>query len=220
MAKVLTDFSSNRYSDSELYLAAQVALLGLTGNPYFPEPTDPAHPLPPLTQPPAPAPPVLNLVDASATFFNALIEASNGGKNQTIAKNVARTILEDVLQQWATYVNLLSKGDITKLASSRFKLSKQPEPVGPLPKPQNFTVKATAIGRLELSVDSIKGASSYQWKLRRVDTDEPAIVTNTTAATITFNNLESTKQYECRVVAVGSDQSAKNWSDGVTSTVL
>lgn len=214
--RVVTNFSSAKYSDSDLYTVSQAALYGLTGNTYFPG--IPSLVL--LTQPPAPNPPVLNLTDASADYFTKLIEARKGGKDRIDAKNVAREVLEDILGSWANYVNLISKGNTAMLQSSRFDLIKEPQRVGILPKPENFKVRAIGKGQLELSVEKINGAYSYQWELEKVGSEEPKITKTTRTTTVLITDLESIKQYHCRVVGIGADDSAENWSDAITSTVL
>lgn len=207
VTKVLIDFSTTRYSDSELNLLALKVGTKMTGNAKFPTPY------------PAGTPALTDLATAQTDFQTALL-ASNGDKEQTMAKNQKRAVLTKILQKLAVYVNTASDGDVAMMLSSGFAVSKQPSPVGPLPKPTNFKVVATSVGTLQLSVDVVDGASTYHWELQRVGSTDPMVSRSTTTADETVTGLVSLQQYTCKVVAIGADKTTRTYSDPITASVL
>lgn len=206
--KVLTDFSTRKYSDAELNVQALVVGTKMTGNTNFPPPYPP------------PTPALTALSAAQTAFQSTLIAAATGSKEETATKDAARKILAGILQQLAIYVNIVSNGDVAMMLSSGFPVSKQSSPIGPLPKPSNFKVVATSSGTLQLSVDPVDGAYTYQWELQRIGSTDPKITRSSTASSETIDGLVSLQQYECKVVAIGADKTTRTYSDPITASVL
>ncbi len=123
--KVLIDFS--RYTDAELDQVAATIIAAMTDNTNFTTPV-----------------PALSLLSTALTAYrNALSAAAMGGEADTIFKDQQREALEELLVPLGLYVELESNGDEAVMLSSGYKVSKQPTPVGQLPKPSNFKVRAT-----------------------------------------------------------------------------
>ncbi len=70
---------------------------------------------------------------------------SEGGKNNTVLRDVALSELRRLTSQLATYVNNVGNGDEEILLSSGFELRAQPAPVGVLPPPNDIRLTAEGI---------------------------------------------------------------------------
>lgn len=219
--KVITSFTISNYPDSDLYVFSQIVLTKLTGNATFPA----IDALPPLTQPPAPAPPTPNLTDASSGFFTALQKARKGSVADTVAKDSARKTLTDMLSKWANYVNLIAKGEMAQLITSGFDINKERQKIGILEKPATPTVSSPGVGQIKATGSPVDGAGAYKYEFQRLDltNDQPVglpIYYDKTSTEIFRAGLVPGSRWAIRYVAVGSDDSAENWSDAAKVTVL
>ena len=125
------------------------------------------------------------------------------------------------MKQLGTYVQLNCKNDLAILLSSGFEAAKPKAPVGMLLKPENFKVEnGPNSGSIKLSVDKIKGASSYRFE----STVAPVTATTNwtvnvgTASKFVVDDLTSGQQYAFRVAGVGADPTIV-YSDVVTRFV-
>jgi len=144
--------------------------------------------------------------------------AKAGGTEQKVIRKAKRLALIALLKQEAAYVSVVCGGDVAKILSTGFDVSKVPEPIGPLPKPERFKVLAPEKGILKCSLKKIKGAKNYvfEYKLVGAEAWESEITTKTK---LTLMGLESGKEYVVRVLPCGvSDE--KTYSDQLTSFVL
>lgn len=201
-ATVLTNFSRSRYSDAELTILAASVVKRMTVNVAIFSTPDPA----------------LTIITAAKDeLITAMVNAWAGGVDLTAIKDQKRQILEELLVKEAGYVDTVSNGDPAKILLSGFKPSRQPAPIGPLPKPENFKAEQRQTGQIELRVDKIYGANSYQWEYQQMGATEWA-VTTTTGTTELLTDLESTKRYIFRVLPIGADK-IRTYSDELTRVV-
>lgn len=219
--KALISFAG--LEDTYVHLIAARVLLKLTGNANYPFPTNDT--VPPLTQPPDPAPPTPNLTDANALYFTKLLnsghQASTADNN---AKDEARVIVEGMLNKWAVYVNLRADGNLAKLLTSGFDLNKEKEKAGILPAPETPKVSSPGAGQFEGKTKPVRGAGGYLWRFIEVDFDTEAPVPGAVPFTIPTvpgkvfiaddERLKRATAYKVQVAAIGADRTATNWSDG------
>jgi hypothetical protein len=86
------------------------------------------------------------------TLYDAKSKASNEGKVEMHAKNVAKKALQDDITDIARIVNLQAKGDMTILKSSGLPLRKESENHPEFPAPSTVKLKS-GIGHGEIVVD-------------------------------------------------------------------
>ena len=180
------------FKDAELLQKTEHILQSMTGNANFATPS-----------------PTLIIVKAAYDKYSlALGKVVDGTKQDTILKNQARADLEDLLQSLGLYVQVTSNGDEAIMSSSGFDLGKIPAPVGILPKPDAFTVETNVSkGCIDLSLNAIPGARSYQYEYTEVPATATSIwrVVSSTVTFVTITGLTSAKEYSFRVTGVGSD---------------
>lgn len=146
---ILTSFG--RYSNHSLVLKAKLILASMTGNSYF------ATPDPTLAE----------IKAAAEALETAIVEAKEGTKAKILAREDRYALLVKLLTTLALYVKFTAKGNEQALASTGFSLSKKPEPIGVLTKPQNFRIEPNDIGTIKLSLKTIYGANGYQYEYRK-----------------------------------------------------
>ncbi len=108
--------------------------------------------------------PTISLIDlqaAIAAYSSALVQAADGSKADTATKNACRLTLENDLSTLGTYVNLIAEGDVVKLQSSGFPLSKLPEPIGILEAPILTVHYGDNPGEMAIEISPIPKASGY-----------------------------------------------------------
>lgn len=198
--KVLIDFSS--YSDPGLAAQAQSIMTAMTGNANFTTPT----------------PPLTDLATVMTAFSTALTNASTGDHTTVEIKNQRRKVLEVVLHQLGLYVEAQSGGDVAVMLSSGYKVSKEPEPIGPLPKPTGFKVVPGGKGEVKLALNKLDGASSYQFEYK-LTTATDWVHKTATRSKILLTNLDSGKEHSFRVVPIGTSD-VREYSDEISSFVL
>jgi hypothetical protein len=194
--------------DSDAMLATDVGsiLNKLAGNQNFPSPT-----------------PALNVVSTALNAFTvALAAAVEGGLSFTLAKNARRAELVALVRTLATYVQLASQGDMTKLLSSGFPVQKSGRtPVGPLPAPAAPRIaQGTLTGSLNAATSPVRGAVSYNWSVAlqsAPDVDVQSAITS--AARTTFSGLTPGQVYLVCLTAVGA-AGPSDWSDYGTLMVI
>ena len=190
----LISFGTAKYSDSELFIKAGTRHTALTGNTNFPTPY------------PAPTPPLADLATAKGVYQTALEESDNGrgGVLKTQAKDAARATVETILRALGKYVNVVADGDETKLMSSGFTLSKEPERAQQLPAPANLRLLKRIAGRMTFAVDALDGADGYIFELIETDANGVPVpgaqlrALPSTTTSIEFEGLTAAKYYSCR----------------------
>ncbi len=192
-------------SDGNLESKTHSIISNMTGNANFPTPT-----------------PTLAVVEAAAdNYSSALVKALTGNRADVADKNAKRAELENVLRSLCTYVNLTANGDVTKLLTSGFDVSKDPQPVV-LTRPENLRVEnGAASGTLLVSVKAVKGAHAYFHEYTTDATMAPGSWVSTTGTTsrMQFANLQPGTTYYCRVGAVGTNNQLL-YSDPVSRMVI
>jgi hypothetical protein len=199
--RVITNYSHLR--DAELDQKTDFVITSMTGNTNFTTPV-----------------PALAVVTTAKTAYQtALAAAQSRAKEEVEIKNQQRQELLDLLSQLATYVQLNGNSDPVIMLSSGFDITQADRPpVGPLEKPENFKMEAIAAGTLKLSCDKVDGADNYRFEYKET-TAASWIEKTSSKRSITITGLISGKEYEGRVVAIGTDPS-RIYSDVVTSFVL
>ena len=141
--KAIISFAKTK--DHELADIAQAIVNKLTNNLNFSNPT-------------------ISLSDLQAAivaYSSALIQAADGSKVDTATKNACRATLENDLSTLGTYVNLMAEGDMVKLQSSGFPLTKLPEPIGILEAPVLTVHYGENAGEMAIDISPIPKASGY-----------------------------------------------------------
>jgi len=197
---IVTSFS--RYNNAGLVLKAEFIVSSMTGNIYF------ATPDPTLAE-------VKNAAEALDT---AIVEAQDGIKAKILARENKRGLLIDLLKKLSLYVRLTAQDNDEALASSGFTLTKIPESIGILAKPQDFKIEPENIGGIKLSLKTIKGANSYQYEYRKNDTEAWTILVDTKSKVL-ITGLESGGHYEFRVTGIGT-ATQRVYSDVIGSFIL
>lgn len=205
-AKVIVDFSTNRYSDLELKNKADNIVICLTDNPKF------VTLMPKATQ-------IKAQVDDFGSF---LARMAQGNKQLTLAKNQSRNGLEGLLGSAAIQVQDLSGGDEEVIVSAGFDVKRKPTPVGILERPDN--VKANpgpTRGSLEINWNVVTGAYMYEIEYTlNPETDKSLREhTSTTRHKVVIDGLTRGQAYAIRVAAAGSAP-GRVWSDEIISYVM
>jgi len=198
--KILTSFS--RYRDAELDQKANFIIDSMTDNTHFPEPV----------------PAIDDVRTANQEYIAARSAAETGDKEAIAFKNQKREALEYLLHKLGLYVEATANDDEAILLSSGYSLKKESEPIGILPKPQNFSVSATEAGMVTLHLKSIHGADSYQYEYRVIG-DLQWIVQVDTKSSLLLTGLQSGGAYEFRVAGIGAAPE-RVYSDVLKSFVL
>jgi hypothetical protein len=197
--------SFTNLSDGNLESKTHSIIGNMTGNANFPTPT-----------------PSLAVVEAAAgNYSSALIKALTGNRADVADKNAKRAELENVLRSLCTYVNLTANGDVTKLLTSGFDISKDRQSIV-LTRPENLRVEnGTASGTLQISVKAVKGAHAYFHEYTTDVTMAPGSWVSTTGTTsrMQFVNLQPGTVYYCRVGAIGTNNQLL-YSDPVSRMVI
>lgn len=205
-AKVSKDFSTSKYTDHGLSTKCGHVVEKMTGNPAFPTPETP----------------LAEVTTALGSYNDALAKAENGSKADTVVKNNWRTKIEKLMKDLAGYVQVTSDGDEAVILGSGFDVNKKAATVGPLPKPENFSVKpGINKGTIIANCDAIENAYVYEFQYTETPVTAASIWVQkiSTKHKVLIEGLVSGKQYSFRVAAVATDPT-RNWSDELTSFVI
>ena len=184
--------SFEKYSDSLIIIICQFIIAGMTGNAFFPTPT-PALP---------------GLVTLLEDYTKALKACGAQDRNKIAIKNALRLQLNAAFNQLGIYVNLECMGNVEKLTSSGFRLSKVPEPVH-LETPTGLVVTpGINPGTMDASVNRVAGASGYLFeRCDDINVAEPLwVIFGSVRCNYTFTGLVPGKTYYVRVVALGANE--------------
>lgn len=142
--RILTSFAKVKQND--LADVTQSIINKMTKNPYFSSPS-----------------PALNVVQAACKAFSeALVNSIRCNVEDTIIKNAKRKTLEKHLSHLGSYVNSVAEGDLVKLGSLGFQISKPRKTVGFLPAPELFKVTdGENPGEIYFNMSSVKRANGY-----------------------------------------------------------
>jgi hypothetical protein len=118
----------------------------MTGNPYFTATT----------------PPLATIQAAMTAYLDALVKCTDGTKEDTANKNATRLTLENYLSALGNYINIVVEGDLVKLDSSGFAISKLPQPVGILEALSSLNVMyGNNPGEISIDIGFVERASGY-----------------------------------------------------------
>ncbi len=115
-------------------------------------------------------------------------------------------------------MQLTSNGDAAIMLDSGFEISKNPSPVGPLPKPTGFFALPKGKGEVLVGLDRIPGARMYQYEYKEASAAEWTLDTNSKSKVL-MTALASGKEYLFRVLPMGASE-VREYSDEVSSFVL
>jgi hypothetical protein len=198
---VLTDYG--KLPDDKIAPFSQGVRTSLTGNKHF------------------------NITPEMATHFDEVIDdylsklsnAKIGTSQDVAAKNVAKEVLRNVLQDVAKVVNEQADGDVEKLQSSGFTLAKERAKKGVLPKPSNFKVKSGSnSGDLLCVVDACTNARIYNFYSAAIPSPVSLIDWRLTPSTTRKKNISGFvpgKQYELKCAYLGTEETLV-FSDSIT----
>jgi len=188
-----------RLSGQSLNLFASSVLLGMTGNPAFP------NPLVPLAE----------LSALKTDFEQKLIASDTGGKAATAAKNVARAALTDGLRRQGIYVQGVAQ-NLTTLLSSGYSAASRNNAQTRLAQPGIRKVLREMSGQLTLRVTPIANARNYQVQVQVGDGAWQEAGVYSQARRIAVANLTPGTVYNLRVRALGGSTGYSEWG-GVSS---
>ena len=175
----------------------------LTGNPNFP----------------TPVPTIRALTEGAGTLeanYNDAQAARLASKTHTAQLDEQSAAVDLLVAQLASFVDSVSRGDATKIASAGFEVRATPTPIGELPAPTDVQVAPSEhAGTADVSWKSARGARAFAIE-RAVD--GPAmnwsVIGSSTKKEAALNSMVSGTKYWFRVAAIGAaGQSA--WSDPV-----
>lgn len=204
--KIYIDFSTNRYSDSELLTKTASIETALLNNPHF---ASLARKLTVVTE-------------KKDIFALALSKAANGTKQDTYDKNIARIPLETALGDLGLSVQEISGGDESLILESGFDLKKKRSSVGELDPVKNLEVKAgMGHGVLDISWNVVEHALVYNLEYCEAPSSDTSAWIRITVSKrrFTIKDLTPGKAYVFRVAAVGTTPDL-NWSEEITSFVM
>jgi len=205
-AKVIIDFSTNRYSDLELKNKADNIVICLTETPKF-----------------APLAPKATQIKAQVDDFDSfLARMAQGNKQLTVEKNKSRKLLEDLLGSTGLQVQDLSNGDENVILSAGFDVKRKPTPVGLLERPANVVANpGPRRGSLEVSWDVVQNSRLYELEIIEYLVTDKSVRQrlSTTKHKLVIDGLIRGQAYSIEVAGAGSDP-GRVWSDAIISYVM
>jgi hypothetical protein len=187
--------------DAQLDEFAANTVIKMTGNAAFP----------------TPAVTLASLGAAQTAFHNALAATTQGGTMATAAKNSARTALISLLRVQAIYVQAIAANNLATLLSSGFLASAAATNAqSPLGQTAIMAVANNGTTRLQLKLQPVLNAKSYEIQVSTDGTTWIHAITTTQSRTVMLENLVPGTSYQIRARAVGGSTGFGNWSDPVT----
>jgi hypothetical protein len=157
------------------------------------------------------------LLGGITTYTSALGAANKGSVAQTLAKNIARAALEDMLRTLASYVDGIAKGDPTIIMLAGFVptgMSATPAVVDiALDKPVITSTRNGLSGQLLVRVKPSDQAYAYEGQVQIKDGSWQTMGISTQAREIQLNNLTPGTFYNVRVRVIGANKTYSDWSN-------
>jgi len=167
--------------------------------------------------------PILDELKAKTqSYESSIIESNQGGRLTTVLKRNCRRDLETCLQEMATYVELMSKGDAAVIASAGFDTHKKAARVGQLDKVKNVRIKLGSIrGSALVTCDGVNRALFYVFEYCEapLTADSVWIQIAGSKRKMLIEGLISGKEY-CFRVAAARTHPSRIWSEVVKSYVI
>jgi hypothetical protein len=192
--RVSKDFIS--YTDSDLDEFANNVATNLASNAAFPTPPVPT----------------IALEGMDTAFRNAIL-AATGDPQKTIAKNTARTALENALRKNASYVESIASQNLATLLSSGYYASSTNRVQAQLDTPVIMDIESPMSAQLLLRLTPVTNAKSYQVQISANGGSawtEAGIYTQ--ARRIVLTGLTSGTTYNTRTRAIGGSTGYSDWS--------
>lgn len=177
-------------TDSDLLTLAGSIIEGLTGNAYFQNPV----------------PSIAVVTAVRDAYKESLVAAGSGKRTAIITKQESRLVLEDMLNKLGNYVNTIARGNDVALASTRFPLTKQPEPAY-LGSFEKISLAPGANGgTLECKLTRVKNSKAYTFMITEDPQPDESLWRSytTTMCSYTFTNLQPGKKYWVKVSVAGT----------------
>ena len=189
MKKVIINYASER--DAEALVFGRGTYQAMNGNANFPNPV----------------PDMPTFVDTLNLYDEALTAAKGGSHNAVAAKNALKQTLVSMLRSLGTYVNSVCNGNVEKLTTSGFRLSKDREPVHIVEPVITAVMQGLNAGSIVVKLQPVKGAISYLYEMAPDPINEQTEWTTVADSRVKFEftGLEQGKKYWFRVAAVGSN---------------
>lgn len=155
---------------------------------------------------PSPSP-SLNVMDDTIAAFTAALQKAEGGDRLLVAeKNAVRETLINNLHLLGNYVLYRAEGNEVIAKASNFSISKQPTPRPALTIPQGLLLSnGLNRGELQLKFKRVAGATAYMYEIAPspLGAESKWESSMNTVSKKMFTGLESGKEYNCRVAAIG-----------------
>jgi hypothetical protein len=212
-AKLIISFQ--RLSEADFQAKAGHIVASLTGNSHYPEPW------------PAQVPSLSRLNDALNAYREAYHASLTHDTVKIKQRNDARQTLIDLLGQLAPYLEMIAQGDTNILASTGYDLRRdiqRGQNSGILHAPTGLrVVHGQHSGTLEIRVDRLTGAGSYEVQTAQTDPTVEAnwkhALTSTTSTHILLESLTPAQTYWVRVRGIGSGGNGV-WTEAVSVIVV
>lgn len=194
--KIIVGFS--RLTDNALIDKCQHIITSMTANVNYTAPN------------PAPINPTIATLTTNRTNFVQAKADSNDGKagiEKTAAKNAKRKILIDSLVLLGGFVQINCQNNVSIALSSGFDIRQSSQPIGQLPKPDNFKAELKGNpGSMHLSCNSVKGADSYVFEYTPFPSPPNAVWASkpSSKASVEVAGLNLGMQYSFRVAGIGA----------------
>ncbi|HEY2329637.1 MAG TPA: fibronectin type III domain-containing protein [Verrucomicrobiae bacterium] len=202
MSNYRVSLSFTGLSDSDLDEFASNIVVSLTGNAAFPTPLVP----------------LATLGAAQAAFHNALLAAAQGGTQLTAVKNEARTALETLLRQEASYVQAIAGQNLSMLLSSGFAANSTNRTSSQLDTPNIIGLDNGMTTQLLLRMQPVSNAKAYEVQTKNGGGWTPAGVFGQ-ARGIVLPGLTAGQVYSVQARAIGGSTGYSDWSDPVSHMV-
>jgi hypothetical protein len=147
--------------------------------------------------------------------------AIKGGELETEILRNATLDIQVTIRKYQLFVDQVANGSREIILRSGFDVSKDPAPVGEMPKSHILWVKnADLTGAVKVRVRNIRGKKYLEVQLRPLDSDrEFTNWQNSSSSIFVLKGLESLRRYVIRVRAVGA-KGPGSWSDEVQFSAL
>ena len=192
-------------SDSALLVKSRVIVAAMTGDAAFPTPT----------------PTLASLTALNDAFEEALEKAASGSRQEQAVKRQTRAAVINQLHLLSNYVMFTAANDEVVATSSGFSVSKPSEPRPNIVAPSGIDLQnGVNRGELKVSFPKVKGAMAYVCELAPSPLTPDSVWTRveSTSCKITITGLESGKEYNCRITAIGPK--GQTATSGIVSRVV
>ena len=193
-----------KFADGDLPPFTTGVIEHLTGNTNFPNPTVP----------------LVDLTAANADFVAKLAAVTDGTRKDTVAKNIARRILQNQLRQEAAYVQSVASENLEMLLSSGFEAISNNRARIELQKPVINRVENPASAQLALRLQPVPTARAYEIRLSYAGGAWQNGGVFTQARKIVLTDLIPGTTYTVQARAIGGSTGASDWSDPVSHMSL